>query len=301
MFESSKSVITGLKYSAIAAKTAGIAFFNKDASQKYLLDTLSSIPGLSAKAAQILSMKLEPSSETKIKPMPLELVKQIIEEQSPSLSNLIEVIEEKAMVASLGQVHKAQLKDGRIVAIKVQYPGVRNQLEEQFRIIRKSASFGPPKKYQLAVDELTSYFHDSLLEEVDYLIEAQKQIEFRQAIPKDLPILVPNVHIDLSTDKILVQDFEFSMPLSTIQTFWPKEAKSECARLFVEFFLKSAFESGLLHSDPHPNNYGFRPTAPGPKYSHELVLYDFGSTLKINKQTRSTVYQLISGYKLVYS
>ncbi|SMF12593.1 AarF/UbiB family protein [Pseudobacteriovorax antillogorgiicola] len=293
MLKSSKSLISGLRYSAIAAKSAGIAFFNKDAGKKYLLESLGSIPGLSAKAAQLLSMKLEPEKTPVVEPMPLPLVKQLIEDRSPQLGQVIHTIDEQAWVASLGQVHRAELQDGRVVAIKIQYPGVREQLDEQFKILMSAASFGPPKKYQMEVEELTSYFKGSLLEELNYLHEAQRQMEFKKLVPKGLPIVVPEVFTDLSSDLILVQTYENAMKLDSIRTFWPKEAQGDCARLFIEYLFKSSFETGLLHSDPHPDNYGFRPTAPGTNYSHELVLYDFGSTLHIEPRHRATFYQLI--------
>ena len=115
-------------------------------------------------------------------------------------------------------------------------------------------------------------------------------------LPPDLPITIPEVYDEFSSEKILVQSFESCSELESVEKFWPANAKRG-ATVFFSYLVDGLLRSGILHSDLHPKNYGFRTIAnPVNGYSHELVLFDFGSVLRIEPQHQSYLYQLINAY-----
>lgn len=293
---------TGLKYSSILAKTMVLKNWNEAASRRYLLESLGSMPGISAKAAQFLAMKLGEGASPQqnpvsLEPMPLALVKARISVEAPRLHAELVEISERAQVASLGQVHEGLLRSGETVAIKVQFPDLQKSFDEQLGLLRQVSKAGPPKKFRFEMQAILDYFADSLQREVDYEGEAQRQMEAARSLPKDAPIIVARVYPEYSSRTILTQSYEASSPLSTIRQWWPDEARRECARLLLEYFLHAVFVARSVHTDPHPGNLGFRTMAPRNGRNYELVLYDFGSTMTFVEKDVATLWNLIHAYQ----
>ncbi len=301
MVKSLPSLSIGLKYSGIFAKSLILHPWNKQASQRYILDGLAQMSGLNAKLAQFLAMKFqdhERSHALKIPAMPIDLVKSLIAEGSPVLHAELLELSETAKVASLGQVHEGRLRNGLHVAIKVQFPQLEQGMREQLAILRNLGQFGPPKKFRFAMDSLLDYFSQSLLNELNYCHEAQQQQRARSLLQADDPWVIPQVYPEYSSQTILVQSYEGASDLATVQKWWPDHARKECAEILLEYFLKAIFHYQLMHSDPHPGNLGFRNAYPAHAgRSYELVLYDFGSVLAIEQRYAAVLWQLLKAYR----
>lgn len=301
MIAKPKSLMQGVRFASIAATTATLSLFSKKIGKRYLLSTLGGMPGLTAKAAQLLATKLDldPSQvHQQTEPLNLEYVKEYIDKESPLLYESIETIDPQPHVASLGQVHKAELTDGSIVAIKIQYPNVAEELDAQLDFLLQSADFGPQKKYGLNMTLYHQYFKESFKKEVHYLEEAKSQTRYRSNMKTIDGIIIPRVIHDYTTDKILTQSYEHGVSLKTAATFWPEDARRDCSRVIATSFLYSLFAQGYIQCDPHPGNWAFR-TARGKanKENHEVIQYDFGSMLEISQEHRSILIQLINAYR----
>lgn len=297
----SQKLLQRIKYAGIAAKTALISIKSREAGKKYLINTIGSIPGLPAKAAQLMAMKLDidPSiCHQKLEPMSLAQVKAEIEKESPTLSKEIDTISDAAKVASIGQVHQAKLHDGQTVAIKVQYPEVRENLHNQLRMLLSQARMGPPQKYGLKLSSYQDYFGQCFADELDYQLEAQRQMLYLSHNPPQSGLIVPEVMAPYTSTHILTQTYQQGVDLKTVQKFWPHEARYEVATILAQRLFVNIFQHGLIHADPHPGNWAFRTSSnEDRKFSHEVILYDYGSMLEIKKEHRLTLLKLVRSYK----
>lgn len=269
---------------AMTSKTLGL--FNKDVGRSYLIKGIGEMPGLPAKAAQLLMMRSGFDKDLpQPKAMPLEVVKEIIEKEVPKLSNSIESIESEAQVASLGQVHAAKLKDGREVAIKVQFPEIEEEVKEQLELLLSNFSkYGPAKKYAMDAVAYRQHLEAQLAQEIDYCLEAVEQVRFGSVWTKSTFVVVPEVYKEYSNQKVLVQSFEESISLRDYRNE-SEEKRLDAAYEMTMSFLMSLFGFGFVHGDLQPGNFGFR--------EKKLVLYDFGNTLKLEKRQVAILSQLI--------
>lgn len=268
-------VLESLKEMSIGMKAAALSLFSRTAAQQYLVGQLGHIPGLPAKAAQVLGSKFDGAA---IQPpaMPLEQVQHILAQEAPQLSQMISVLRPATSTASLGQVHEAWLRDGRHVAIKIQWPGIREHLKEQVHKLLGWGRLSPANRFGLDWIDYESTLLESLSSECDYMQEAQHQSFFGQAYANSTEIVIPKAYTELSTHSVLVQSFEESLPMSSL-TDQPMRIRSEVSHLASQFVWERLLNPGYFHSDLHPKNLGFRlnPT--------QLVIYDYGSCIPITE------------------
>jgi predicted unusual protein kinase regulating ubiquinone biosynthesis (AarF/ABC1/UbiB family) len=158
-----------------------------------------------------------------------------------------------AAAASIGQVHRGIWKDGRPVAVKVQYPGAGDALLSDFtqvaRVGRMAAGWIPGLDVKPILDELRA----RVAEELDYTLEAEAQSQFAAAFADDPVFAVPKVVA--FTQKLLVSEWLDGIPLSRLIADGTQPDRDLGARRYLEFLLAGPARAGLLHADPHPGNF----------------------------------------------
>jgi len=191
---------------------------------------------------------------------------------------------EPAAAASIGQVHRAEWADGRPVAVKVQYPGVREALSADVRTLSVMSRLAALVARGLALPPLMAELRDRLVEELDYEHEARTQTRFRTAYADDARILVPEaLH---ATPRVLVMDWLDGTPLAEVARSGTQQERDTAAALYQRFLVSGPGRAGLLHTDPHPGN--FRMLS-----GDRLGVLDFGSSLELPGGMPSTFGRLL--------
>ncbi|HEX5135207.1 MAG TPA: AarF/ABC1/UbiB kinase family protein [Thermoanaerobaculia bacterium] len=160
--------------------------------------------------------------------------------------------------ASLGQVHRAVLRDGRVVAVKVQRPGVREQIIDDLdafteiaQLLDKHLEAGHLYQFEKMVEE----FRKSILRELDYRREAQNLVTLSENLAEFDRIVVPSPILDFTTGRILTMDFVFGQKITALSPL--EKIDIDGARLADELhraYLKQILIDGFFHADPHPGN-----------------------------------------------
>ncbi len=170
--------------------------------------------------------------------------------------------------ASIGQVHRGTLKDGRDVAVKIQYPGageaLMSDLRQISRVAKLAAGWVPGIELGPILDEL----RDRMAEELDYRLESKSQAAFAKAFADDPQFAVPKVI--KHAEHVIVSEWLDGVPLSRIIRSGTPAERDAAAQLYLEFLLAGPARAGLLHADPHPGNYRMTPDG-------RLGIIDFGA------------------------
>ncbi len=170
--------------------------------------------------------------------------------------------------ASIGQVHRAITKDGRAVAVKVQYPGVDDAIESDLRaadwIFAGLGSAFPGLETGPIVEEL----RERLVEELDYAREAENQRFFAGHYAGHPFIHVPEVVDELSTRRVLTTELAEGVDFATVRT-WSQEERDLAAETIYRFAFGSLYRLQAFNGDPHPGNYLFQPGG-------KVTFLDFG-------------------------
>ena len=197
-------------------------------------------------------------------PMSGELAQMLLErELGPrALSAFAELDREPLAAASIGQVHAARLRDGRRVAVKIQYPGVADAIRADLKNTELLATFlsllGGISSRPLSLDMrgAARELGERITEELDYRLEAANQAEFA-ARYRDHPFIhVPRVIDELSTARVLTQELCVGRSWSEAITA-ERELRDRWAEAIWRFVYGSHRRFGLTNSDPHPGNYVF--------------------------------------------
>jgi predicted unusual protein kinase regulating ubiquinone biosynthesis (AarF/ABC1/UbiB family) len=155
--------------------------------------------------------------------------------------------------ASIGQVHKAQWKDGRSVAVKIQYPGAAEALISDLNQIQRFAKIFQLVMPGLEMKPLLEELRSRIIEEVDYRYEAQAQETYARVYDGDPDIAIPKVV--MVSDRVLVSEWLEGTPLSQIIAKGTQEQRNNAGMKLARFHFTSPDRAGLLHADPHPGNF----------------------------------------------
>ena len=162
--------------------------------------------------------------------------------------------DEPVAAASIGQVHRATLPTGETVAVKVQYPGVDEAVRADLKNIGAMAKLSVAIAPNLDPKEVANEVRDRVMEELDYRREAANQARFAQMFDGHPFVVVPKVHQDLSTTRVIVQ--EFVEGESFLTSFdWDKAARDRLGEMLFRFFYGSLNRFLIFSADPHPGNY----------------------------------------------
>jgi len=188
--------------------------------------------------------------------------------------------EQPAAAASVGQVHRAVWTDGRIVAVKIQYPWAGDAIRADLRQLRRLSRALGSLVQGVDVRPLMDEMRDRLLEELDYEYEAEAQTAFVAAFADDEQIVVPPVV--QAAPRVLITEWLDGTPLSRVIAGGSQAERDHAGLLFSRFHFSSPGRAGLLHADPHPGNY--RITADG-----RLGVLDFGAAARLPDGLPSSV------------
>ncbi len=203
-------------------------------------------------------------------PLPAETIHRILADELGDdwRDRFAEFSDVPAAAASIGQVHKATWHDGRVVAVKVQYPGADKalmaDLNQLARMGKMFAAWIPGIEIRPLIDEL----RERVAEELDYLRESQSQRAYAAAFEGDPDFLIP--HVLSASPHVLITEWVDGTPLSAIIAAGTQEERDLAGTLLERFLLCGPARAGLLHADPHPGN--FRMTPDG-----RLCVLDFGA------------------------
>ena len=204
------------------------------------------------------------------------------------LDSVVQTIDRNGLAASLGQVHRAVLRDGREVAVKVRYAGIAQAVMNDLKVLGwLSAPVGDLRR-GFDLNDYRAEIVRNLEEELDYRVEAQHQRHYR-ALTAQMPAwIVPEVVTELSNDEVLVSTWVTGERIDDAAR-WSQTDRSELATAMVCGFCRMLYGHGVLHADPHPGNYRFVRTAGGPR----VVLYDYGSIARLSTVHRIALLKLI--------
>jgi len=160
--------------------------------------------------------------------------------------------------ASLGQVHRATLRDGRPVAVKVQRPGIREQIVEDLeafteiaQLLDRHSEAGRLYQFEKMVEE----FRKTLLRELDYREEAQNLLTLRENLKEFDRIVVPTPVHDFTTSRVLTMDYVFGQKITSLSPLTRMEIDGAAlAEELHKAYLKQIVIDGFFHADPHPGN-----------------------------------------------
>ncbi len=175
--------------------------------------------------------------------------------------------------ASIGQVHEATCQQGRHLAIKVQYPGVRQSIDSDidnvYSLLRLTGIIPKSLDLQPLMDEA----RQQLKQEADYQMEGAFLDTYRQHLQnfeRNTDLVIPAYHADLSTSEILAMDFVAGESLDSLRAL-PAEKRTDIMSLIFSLFFAELFDFKCIQTDPNLANYLYQSD------NHKLVLLDFGA------------------------
>jgi len=259
-----------------------------------LADNLGRLKGAFMKAGQLLSLDasdfLPPEASdilTKLQgqaePIDFAVIRGVLEaELGDSLARLDALEEAPAAAASIGQVHRARV-DGRLVAVKVQYPGIAESIDADIGLLEKLgtswlAMTRRPIEIHQVFEELRSILHL----EADYERERYYLERFAERLESEPRFEVPSALPDLSTKRVLTMTWEEGTPLGAwISRGQPLAQRESIGRALLELYCLEFFEWGMVQTDPNYGNFLVRPD------NHTLCLLDFGATVEYEPDFRA--------------
>jgi predicted unusual protein kinase regulating ubiquinone biosynthesis (AarF/ABC1/UbiB family) len=192
--------------------------------------------------------------------------------------------------ASLGQVHRALLRDGREVAVKVQRPGIRDRVGDDLDALEEIAAWADAhselgRHYQLG--KLLEEFRKSLMRELDYRQEAQNLLTLGANLEEFDRILVPRPISDYTTSKVLTMEFVRGVKITKLSALARLELDGrELAGQLFRAYLKQILIDGFFHADPHPGNVFLTP-------EHNIALIDLGMVAHVAPRLQEHLIQLL--------
>ncbi|MCA0889628.1 ABC1 kinase family protein [Qipengyuania flava] len=189
--------------------------------------------------------------------------------------------------ASIGQVHRATLPDGRELAIKVQYPGVRESIDSDVDNVATLLRVSGVLPRELDLAPLLTEAKRQLHEEADYEREAAQMTRFADWLDGHTDYVVPRPLPELTTARVLAMDFIDGIPIEALADA-PQEQRDAAMRDLMALVLREMFEFGAMQTDPNFANYRFQLDA------GRLVLLDFGAARDVDPATAQGYRSLLS-------
>jgi predicted unusual protein kinase regulating ubiquinone biosynthesis (AarF/ABC1/UbiB family) len=259
-----------------------------------LFRTLGELKGGAMKMGQALSILESALPEELAAPYRAQLTK--LQDSAPPMSattvhavlskelgagwrtQLVEFDDNPAAAASIGQVHRGRWRDGREVAVKLQYPGAGEALRSDLRQIGRLAKTFGGLVPGIDIKPLVAELQARVAEELDYGLEAEAQSGFADEFADDPDFFVPPVV--MNTEKMLVSEWVTSQAsLARLIAEGTQEQRDHYGELYVRFLFAGPARTGMLHADPHPGN--FRVLQTDGNRLGGLGVVDFGAVARL--------------------
>ena len=186
--------------------------------------------------------------------------------------------DEPIAAASIGQVHRARLPDGRLVAVKVQYPGVAQSIDSDLDNLKRLLTLANFLPKGLYLDPLVSVAREELTAECNYEAEAAHQDRFRALVAGDDDFEVPEVVRELSSRHVLTTTWLDGAPIDqAVAKGLPQADRDRIARKLLKLTLKELFEWRFMQTDPNWGNYFYN------SETKRIGLLDFGASRAFRK------------------
>ncbi len=233
------------------------------------------------------------ATQSSVPPMDYPTIaKQIRRELGKAPEQLFASFEREAFAAaSLGQVHRARLRDGREVAVKIQYPGVDATVEQDLGnlklLLRALQAFaGDLMRQKIDTKTIYAELEERLREELDYAAEARNIAEFNRLLGDDEDIVLPRVERELSSRRVLTMSYIDGYRLADVfGAETDARLRAWVAEKYYCLVWRQILEFGVLHTDPQPGNYLVT-------YHPRLGILDFGSVRHFSEAVRKASLQL---------
>ena len=227
-----------------------------------------------------------------VEPVPFDDVRELVErELGAPLTESFKTFDEQPLAsASLGQVHRAALPDGREVAVKVQRPGIRETVEHDLEVLHALAAFldhhtEVGERYRF--DDMIEEFERSLGRELDYRRERVSLQQLRDNLDRYACLHVPEAFAAHSTARVLTMEHVPGDKVTELPPLAHLDADGEA--LVDELFrayLQQMLSDGFVHADPHPGNVLLTPAG-------RLALIDVGMVVRLGARTRERMLRLL--------
>jgi predicted unusual protein kinase regulating ubiquinone biosynthesis (AarF/ABC1/UbiB family) len=289
----SKLVQTGAKVGVNYLKYYGEKMVNSDLNRDKLnennaediYDGLKSLKGSALKVAQMLSMDKSflpqayvekfSLSQFSVPPLSAPLVLKTFKNNfGKSPYEIFDTFNANSVnAASIGQVHKAE-KNGKLLAVKIQYPGVANSISSDLALVKPIAI----RMFNLQGKDSDKYFNeveDKLIEETNYLLELNQSQEVVKACEKIENLVFPQYYPEFSSERIITMDWMTGIHLSEFTSINKNsEVANKIGQALWDFYMYQIHVLKKVHADPHPGNFLVND-------NNQLIALDFGCMKKI--------------------
>jgi predicted unusual protein kinase regulating ubiquinone biosynthesis (AarF/ABC1/UbiB family) len=270
------------------------------AAARRLAHVLGELKGPFAKAGQFAALRLDvvdPEAraafaelQDRVPPRPFGEIAATVEAELGLPLDAVFAEFERAPLgaASIAQVHRARLVSGETVAVKVQYPWLARSLPADLAIARRLLRLLTPRRNGSKVDreQLFGEFAAGLAEELDFEREARVAAEIAANLAHDAQIVVPTVHRELSTRRVLVMSWIPAIPIGDHATLAARGVPiAEIVATLARAYAKQIFADGLFHADPHPGNL-FVIDEPDAAFRPRILFIDFGLAKRLDPALR---------------
>ena len=192
--------------------------------------------------------------------------------------------------ASIGQVHKCETIDGKTLAVKVQYPGVKKSINSDIKNIGFLLSKSGLVPSTVDLPQLLKLGQAQLHDETDYLLEARTLNHFSELLKTETYLTIPKVYDELTTENTLAMEFKEGTTIEKTEHL-SFETRNRIIERLVALVLKELFELRIMQTDPNYANFLFD------EPSQKVILLDFGATTKISQETKSRFLSLLQSTK----
>src|SRR5258706_3646809 len=264
-----------------------------------MLETAASLGGALIKACQFASTRpdllpavyiriLAPLQDRMSPRSWSEIEKAITRELGRRPEDVFAHIEREAVAAaSIAQVHRARLHDGREVAVKVQYPDIEDLVETDLAVLEQVVKAMARLAPAIGLQPIIDYLKETLPLELDFTHEAEAMTSLHIALAHRDDALVPAGLPELSTERLLVMDYIEGIKITDREALEQAGiSPHEAARLLNELYAEQMLHLGILHADPHPGNLRVQP---GPR----LVLLDHGLTVPMTPRLVDSLRKMV--------